>query len=76
MTYIIGVSVPLREYRCQSCEKNTENLELKAEDKLLSCPSCGSDNLERVISAHGGYDMASGPSSVRPRQAGSFKVKK
>lgn len=68
--------MPLREYRCQDCEKQTENLELKDSDKLLSCPNCGSDNLERMISAYGGYDFSSGPASVRPKQAGSFKVKK
>lgn len=68
--------MPLREYKCLDCGHVQENLERTPADTLTQCVSCGSGKLERIISTYGGYSMDSGPSSVRPRGAGSFKRRK
>jgi putative FmdB family regulatory protein len=65
--------MPIREYQCRECGHIMENFELKAEDALTQCVQCESGQIERLLSAHGGYSMDSGPSSIRPRRAGSFK---
>lgn len=65
--------MPLREYHCLECGHVFENLERTPEDKPTQCAQCGAGQIEQLVSAHGGYSMNSGPSSVRPRGAGSFK---
>lgn len=39
----------LFEYRCSDCGNVSEHLVYSAEDKL-SCPDCGSDKLEKLLS--------------------------
>jgi putative FmdB family regulatory protein len=68
--------MPIREYHCKDCDCTFENLELKESDRPEKCEKCGSGTIERKISTYGGYFMDSGPASIRPKQAGSFKVKK
>lgn len=65
--------MPIREYICKECGHIMENFERSSEDALTQCVQCDSCKVERLVSAHGGYMLDSGPSSVRPRGAGSFK---
>lgn len=40
--------MPLYEYACQECDEEFEALVLKG--RTPSCPSCGSEDLERLLS--------------------------
>jgi putative FmdB family regulatory protein len=43
--------MPIYEYKCQDCGQINEVLVLK-KDEEVSCKSCNSQNLEKLISAH------------------------
>ncbi|RLC69581.1 MAG: zinc ribbon domain-containing protein [Chloroflexi bacterium] len=43
--------MPIYEYKCQECGKVSEIFLRSLQDKDIGCPSCGSKNLERVVSA-------------------------
>jgi putative FmdB family regulatory protein len=45
-----GVAVPLYEYKCLKCGKNTEKIEPVAGPHLKKCPHCGG-KVESVITA-------------------------
>jgi putative FmdB family regulatory protein len=66
--------MPIKEYQCLKCEHVWETI-LGVDEEAKECPECGGEP-ERKVASHGGYFMNSGPSSVRPRGAGSFKRKK
>ncbi len=56
--------MPVYEYRCRACGKNTEDLVLAgdAADYVPECAHCGSGDLARLLSsfaAHGGKGHAS-----------------
>lgn len=42
--------MPIYEYRCEGCKTHFEKFLLKSSDEV-SCPSCESTDLERIISA-------------------------
>lgn len=62
---------PLYEFKCEKCDKVETHL-VKIGDPNPKCDACGNDT-DKLVSGHGGYKMYSGPSSVRPKGAGSFK---
>ena len=43
--------MPIFEYRCLDCGKNSEVL-IYGSDDLPKCNSCGSGNLKKLLSAH------------------------
>jgi len=43
--------MPLYEYECQACHHRLEVQQRLADAPLVKCPSCGKDQLEKVISA-------------------------
>lgn len=43
--------MPTYDYECQSCGHTTEVFQSISEDPLVTCPSCGKDELKRLISA-------------------------
>jgi putative FmdB family regulatory protein len=43
--------MPIYEYKCQDCGQINELLVLR-KDEEMSCKSCNSQNLEKLISAH------------------------
>lgn len=65
--------MPLREYICLDCGDLVELLIRSDADVPTHCKNCASTSIDQVISAPGGYSFDSGPSSVRPRGAGSFR---
>lgn len=67
----------LYDFECNTCEITFESLYRPNDPQdTVVCPKCGdAEHVIRQISAPGGYKMDSGPSSVRPRYAGSFKKK-
>jgi putative FmdB family regulatory protein len=42
--------MPIYEYHCDSCDKNTELLQDIDEEPVKSCPQCKSENFRKVIS--------------------------
>ncbi|MGR6035733.1 MAG: FmdB family zinc ribbon protein [Candidatus Nitrosoglobus sp.] len=45
--------MPIYEYRCEACGHEMELLQKIADEPLLQCPSCGEDQLRKLISAVG-----------------------
>ena len=45
--------MPLYEYKCTNCNTVFEELVTKDQESPLKCPSCGSDNTEKKMSAAG-----------------------
>lgn len=43
--------MPLYEYECQACQHHVEAQQKMADAPLKTCPSCGKDTLQRLISA-------------------------
>jgi putative FmdB family regulatory protein len=43
--------MPLYEYECQSCKHHVEAQQKMADTPLKTCPHCGKDELQRIISA-------------------------
>lgn len=62
----------IHDYKCEDCGKKFEEIVFSSDIKA-QCPECNSLKVKPLVSAHGGYKFQSGPSSVRPRGAGSFK---
>ncbi|MCF8066980.1 MAG: zinc ribbon domain-containing protein [Desulfobacterales bacterium] len=55
--------MPIYEFKCSKCEHFFEMIVMGDSDKAeLSCPECGSEIFERVLSATG-YSMAPGSGS-------------
>jgi putative FmdB family regulatory protein len=65
---------PIYEFKCEKCDNLFSSVQ-KMEDPAPVCDNCGAPTYKQV-SAYGGYHMNSGPSSIRPKGAGSFKVKR
>jgi putative FmdB family regulatory protein len=53
--------VPLRDYKCSSCEHEWEELRRDQTDPE-KCPKCEKEAVERKVSAHGGFNFANGAS--------------
>ena len=45
--------MPIYEYRCEACSHKMELLQKIAEEPLLQCPSCGKEQLRKLVSAVG-----------------------
>jgi|SRR5699024_2548855 len=45
--------MPIYEYRCEACGHELELLQKMADEPLLQCPSCGQEQLRKLISAVG-----------------------
>lgn len=65
--------MPLRDYKCQDCNNVKEYLIRELDDVPLKCEQCGSEKIAPEINTYGGYFGDLGSSSVRPKNAGSFK---
>lgn len=48
-----GGTVPIYEYRCNSCGHEMEAFQKLSDDPLKECPSCGDLELSKLISAAG-----------------------
>ncbi len=64
--------MPIYEYRCDTCSNEFETLVLRR-NETVHCPSCGSDRLAKLISAHavghGTPDTACGSAPCAPKPA-------
>jgi putative FmdB family regulatory protein len=43
--------MPIYDYKCQECGKVSEIFQHGLSNKVIKCPSCGSEKLERLFSA-------------------------
>ena len=43
--------MPIYDFRCQECGKVSEIFLRSIDSQAARCPGCGSDNMERLISA-------------------------
>ena len=48
---IVGVMMPLYEYRCRSCRRRVTVLVRGSSGEPAACPECGGSELERVFSS-------------------------
>ncbi len=46
--------MPTYEYRCRACGHDFERFQKISDDPVRTCPDCGEDEAERLISAGGG----------------------
>jgi len=69
--------MPLYEFLCRECGHTWEDMVRASEEDevVINCPHCESYKLDRLFPMIGGYFMNSGPSSVRPKGAGSTPKK-
>jgi len=45
--------MPIYEFICKKCNKKFETLVKIGKEKEVSCPNCGSSNLEKLLSSFG-----------------------
>ncbi len=45
------MAVPLYEYQCKACGHRFEKIQKFSDEPLKTCPKCGKDEAERLISA-------------------------
>ncbi len=45
--------MPIYEYRCDSCGSQNEHLQKMSDPQLTSCPECGSESYNKLLSAAG-----------------------
>jgi len=45
--------MPIYEYQCGSCDHRMEALQKISDDALTTCPECGKETLNKLISASG-----------------------
>ena len=50
---LLEVTVPIYEYRCNSCGAEKEHFQKMSDDPIASCHACGSDDYIKLISAAG-----------------------
>lgn len=46
--------MPTYEYRCDACGSRFEEFQKMSDDPVETCPECGEDEAERLMSAGGG----------------------
>lgn len=64
--------MPIFEFECMDCGKNTEILMARDEEELVVCSNCGGRNLKKLISAHAGVSATKGfPAEAADRCCGS-----
>lgn len=45
--------MPIYEYQCANCRHQLEKLQKISDDPLTTCPECGQDTLNKLVSAAG-----------------------
>jgi putative FmdB family regulatory protein len=57
--------MPIYEYRCPSCDERFEEL-VRSSDPPVACPSCGTADVERLLSVFAGVGGSSSAASSSP----------
>jgi putative FmdB family regulatory protein len=66
--------MPIYEYRCRACDERFEEL-VRSSGPAVACPSCGTADVERLLSVFAGVGGSSAaPSSPTPSQVLSSGV--
>jgi putative FmdB family regulatory protein len=66
--------MPIYEYRCNECGRQTEALQRLSEAPLVNCPSCGKPALQKLVSAAGFQLKGSGWYATDFRNGGGGKM--
>ncbi len=45
--------MPIYEYKCSACSHELESLQKFSDTPLVTCPACGKDTLNKLVSASG-----------------------
>lgn len=45
--------MPIYEYACQACHHQFDKIQKFSDEPLVTCPQCGKDSLEKLVSAPG-----------------------
>jgi putative FmdB family regulatory protein len=56
-------AMPIYDYRCTDCDERYDKLVRRAED-VVTCPSCGSEHSERLLSVFAGIGSGGKPAST------------
>jgi len=55
--------MPIYDYRCTDCDTRHDELVRRAED-VVTCPSCGSEHQERLLSVFAGMGSSGKPAAT------------
>lgn len=59
--------MPIYEYRCPSCDERFEEL-VRRSDAAVACPSCGTAEVERLLSVFAGIGGSGSSPAPTPSQ--------
>ena len=57
--------MPLFEFRCEKCQNEFEELLFRRDEESgVSCPSCGSERVEKLVSSFATKGQSEGPARM------------
>ena len=65
--------MPTYEYKCRACDHRFEAFQSMTEDPVKLCPSCGKEDVERLISAGGGLIFKGSGFYITDYRSDSYK---
>jgi len=61
--------MPLFDFQCNACQRTFEELAFDDDDDVVVCPSCGSEDTCRLVSAPSPLKTGAFPFKIGPRPA-------
>jgi putative FmdB family regulatory protein len=62
--------MPIYEFHCERCERDSEILVRSADWKGTKCPHCGSSKLDKKFSTFASANAGESPAGKKPRSGG------
>ena len=62
--------MPIYEFHCEQCERDSEILVRSADWKGTKCPHCGSSKLDKKFSTFASANAGESPAAKKPRSGG------
>jgi putative FmdB family regulatory protein len=62
--------MPIYEFHCEQCERDSEILVRSADWKGTKCPHCGSSKLDKKFSTFASANAGESPVAKKPRSGG------
>lgn len=66
----LNCAMPIYEFHCAGCEKDSEILVRSTDWKGAKCPHCGSDRLDKKFSTFASSSAGGGENFARPKSGG------